>query len=290
MRLGMRRCGRASSGANFRGVRKFRATPHKIATRLVRWRLLHTPPMGGPENMALDEALMARARRTGEAVLRTYGWASPTLSLGRNQRARGVYDDAALRAAGVTVMRRPTGGRALLHAREITYSVTAPARPDAAVAAWYARINALLVRALATLGVAASAAPAGGGMTAPGAMPCFAEPAAGELAYEGRKLVGSAQWRDDGALLQHGSILVDDDQAWIAELMATPLTGVPAPATLRAILGRAPAGGELHAALADAVRAQADAAADPLELDDATRAEADRLAERYRDAAWTWRR
>ena len=99
-------------------------------------------------------------------------------------------------------------------------------------------------------------------MAAPGALPCFAEPAPGELAHEGRKLVGSAQWRDDGALLQHGSILVDDDQALIAELMVAPEGTAPAPATLRAILGRAPSGGELHAALADAVRAQADARRD----------------------------
>ena len=77
--------------------------------------------------MALDEALMSRARRSGETVLRVYGWAAPTLSFGRHQRALGEYDEAALLRAGVGVVRRPTGGRALLHDREVTYSVTAPA-------------------------------------------------------------------------------------------------------------------------------------------------------------------
>src|SRR3954466_12069034 len=91
-----------------------------------RWRLLVTPPASGPENMALDEALMARAIETGEWVLRVYSWATPTLSLGRNQTARGRYDLGRIRERGLGVVRRPTGGRAILHDREITYSVTAP--------------------------------------------------------------------------------------------------------------------------------------------------------------------
>src|SRR5215207_3150452 len=97
-----------------------------IAAERLRWRLLLSPPLGGPENMALDEALMARARRTGETVLRVYGWSRPTLSLGRNQRAAGLFDERALAERGVGVVRRPTGGRSLLHHREVTYSVTAP--------------------------------------------------------------------------------------------------------------------------------------------------------------------
>src|SRR6476620_9212884 len=97
-----------------------------IAAERLPWRLLLSPPLGGPENMALDEALMGRARRTGESVLRVYAWSRPTLSLGRNQRAVGLYREQALAERGVGVVRRPTGGRALLHHREITYSVTAP--------------------------------------------------------------------------------------------------------------------------------------------------------------------
>ena len=97
--------------------------------------------------MALDHALMERARRTGESVLRVYAWASPVLSLGRNQRARDVYDDAELARRGVSVVRRPTGGRALLHHREITYSVTAPASSTEPLGATYNRVNALLLDA-----------------------------------------------------------------------------------------------------------------------------------------------
>jgi lipoate-protein ligase A len=256
----------------------------------VLWRLLLSPPLDGPDNMALDEALMARARQTGETVLRTYSWLGPTLSLGRNQRARGLYDTAALYAAGVAVIRRPTGGRALLHHREITYSVTAPARSDEAVAPMYGRINALLVNALRALGASVTIAGASGRAATPTARPCFAEPAAGELSYEGRKLAGSAQYRDDGALLQHGSILVDDDQGRIAGFTTTPGAPVPRPATLRGILGRAPSAAELHDAMADALTLVGGARTTPLELDAATRAEAVQLAVRYRDDAWTWRR
>ena len=96
----------------------------------MRWHLLLTPPLPGVDNMAIDDALMARARRTGEGVVRVYSWAEPTLSLGRNQWTAGVYSAERAHAVGVGVVRRATGGRALLHSREITYSVTAPAPPD----------------------------------------------------------------------------------------------------------------------------------------------------------------
>jgi lipoate-protein ligase A len=255
----------------------------------VLWRLLLSPPLDGPDNMALDEALMARARRTGEAVLRTYGWALPTLSLGRNQRAHGAYDAAALGAAGVGVVRRPTGGRALLHHREITYSVTMPLVQETPALA-YRRINELLVAALALLGVPAAIASGAGRAAPPTARPCFDEPSAGELVSDGRKLVGSAQWCDRGALLQHGSILVDDDQASIVAFMTAPPALVPAPATLRGLLGRRPAPHEIHDALARGLESRSEAPPQPLELDALTRDDARRLAAGYRDPEWTWRR
>ena len=240
--------------------------------------------------MALDEALMARARRTGETVLRTYAWSTPTLSLGRNQRARGLYDLDALRDAGIGAIRRPTGGRALLHHHEITYSVTAPIQADESDARLYAKINALLVNALALLGVPVQVAEGSQPAARPTTRPCFAEPARGELVHEGRKLVASAQWREDGALLQHGSILVDDDQHLIAALMTAPSAPVPAPATLRGILGRTPSVADVHATLAVALTAVLGATPDDLEAEPSLVDEACGLAVRYRDAAWTWRR
>jgi lipoate-protein ligase A len=261
-----------------------------IAAERLPWRLLLTPPLGGAENMALDEALMARARRTGEHVLRVYGWSAPTLSLGRNQRARGLYRVDELERRGIGVVRRPTGGRALLHHREITYSVTAPCAPDVGLAREYERINLFLRSALHALGVPVVAASPPSRSAVPGAAPCFAEPARGELVVDGRKLVGSAQWRDEGALLQHGSILVDDDQRSIPSLMREPVAIATSSATLRDAMGRAPVLPEVAEALFAAVRTHVDPHALPLEHDDELTHDAERLASRFRDEAWTWRR
>ena len=261
-----------------------------IAAERLTWRLLISPPLGGPENMALDEALMARARRTGETVLRVYGWSIPTLSLGRNQRARGLYREDLLAERGIGVVRRPTGGRALLHHREVTYSVTAPSSAEGPLLAEYERINALLTRALGALGAPVVSAEPRARSAAPNAAPCFAEPARGELILDGRKLVGSAQWRDRGALLQHGSILLEDDQSSIPALMRDPIEPPTRPATLRDALGLAPVMAEVGDALSDAVRALADPFARELEIDDDLAREAEWLAEHYRDDAWTWRR
>ena len=240
--------------------------------------------------MALDEALMARARCRGETVLRVYGWSKPTLSLGRNQRAAGLYRESTLAERGIDVVRRPTGGRSLLHHREITYSVTGPCDDTGALVAEYARINALLRHALTSLGVPVEIATPALRAAAPSAAPCFAEPARGELTLGGRKLVGSAQWRECGAMLQHGSILVDDDQSSIAALLLEPASPPPPPATLRDALGRAPVMSEVSDALFRAVRDLADPDAAPLEIDDDLERDACDIAERYRDDAWTWRR
>jgi lipoate-protein ligase A len=257
--------------------------------RTVSWRLLRSPALTGPENMALDEALMARARRTGETVLRVYGWSTPTLSLGRHQRARGIYRDDLLADRGIDVVRRPTGGRALLHHREVTYSVTAPSSAEAPLLAAYDEINALLARALTALGAPVSAAKSSTRAAGPTAAPCFAEPVRGELTLGGRKLVGSAQWRDRGALLQHGSILLDDDQSSIPALMHEPIPSSP-PATLRDALGRAPVMAEVADALFSAVRDSVDREASELQLDDELRRDTEYFAAHYRDDAWTWRR
>src|SRR5215207_4508442 len=155
------------------------------------WSLLLTPPLSGAENMALDEALLERAAATGTAVFRAYSWARPTLSFGRNQAARDAYDPGRARANGIDVVRRPTGGRSLLHSREVTYSVTAPVAMAGTLRESYARINRLVVEGLQRLEVAVEVASPRERSLPPSASPCFERPAAGELVVEGRKLVGS---------------------------------------------------------------------------------------------------
>ena len=244
-----------------------------------------TAPTDGASNMALDEALMARAARTGEAVLRVYGWSRPTLSLGRNQTARGRYDLARARDGGVDFVRRPTGGRAVLHHREVTYSVTAPAALLGSLRESYASINRLLIQGLRLLGVDAFEADPAGTAPRPGVAPCFMVPVKGEIVAGGQKLVGSAQFRENGTLLQHGSVLVDDDQALASALLLVPAPAPPPPATLHALLGRAPSLDEVASALSAALTG-----AESMELDSALMDAARSASELYRDPEWTWRR
>ena len=258
-----------------------------------RWRLLLAAPRSGAENMARDTALQARAARTGETVFSIYSWARPTLSFGRHQPAAGLYDIDKIRSANVDVVRRPTGGRAILHDHEVTYSVTAPATDAEPLRATYDRINRILLDGLARLGVNAEPASTAERAPAPSTRPCFEAPGQGELVASGNKLVGSAQWRDDGALLQHGSILVDDDQSSLPSFAAaadgaTNLS-VPRPATLRTLLGRAPAASEVASAMFDAVRSLEDEAATEL-AEEEIREETMSRIPHFLDEDWTWRR
>jgi lipoate-protein ligase A len=256
----------------------------------VTWRLLLTPPLSGAENMALDEALMERARDTGEAVLRIYTWSVPTLSFGRNQTTRGRYDPERIARRGIALVRRPTGGRTILHHREVTYSVTAPAEALGSLRESYARINRLLVYGLSRLGVDARVVAGTGRAPRPTEAPCFDQPVAGELSVDGRKLAGSAQWRDGGALLQHGSILVADDQTAVAELLVGEATPPPPPATLSEAMGRTPDPDEVAQVMFEAVQRIEDAAASSLELDATLSGMVHTTRSKYVDDAWTWRR
>ena len=232
---------------------------------------------------------MDRARRTGEWVLRVYSWKRPTISIGRNQTARGRYYLDRIADRGIDVVRRPTGGRAILHHREVTYSVTAPASDAGDLRESYLRINRLLVAALDAIGVCATPAAPMRRAPAPSIAPCFDEPSVGELTVEGRKLAGSAQWRADGALLQHGSILVQDDQSQLAELTVGGAP-IPAPATLEEVLRERPSVPSVADALFEAVRLHEDRSAEPIALDEDLRAGSSALVFRYLDSEWTWRR
>lgn len=246
--------------------------------------------MRGADNMALDDALMARARETGEGVVRVYSWIAPTLSLGRNQRAAGCYDRALAGARGYDIVRRPTGGRAILHHREITYSVTAPSTATGRLRTAYENTNALLLEALHVLGVAARLAGPAARALPPGTAPCFEHPSAGELVVGMRKLVGSAQYRDNDSYLQHGSILVHDDQQELLALTLGPVAAIPPAATLADALTSPPTPMQFAEALFGAVRRRWDPGAQLLDADPQLVRTAALARDRYLDDAWTWRR
>src|SRR5438874_10682465 len=177
------------------------------------WRLLLDPPAGGAWNMAVDEVLLdGVAAGSAPPTVRFYEWAPPCLSLGYFQPFE-VVDLAGCRRLGVEVVRRPTGGRAILHDRELTYSVALPLRllgDDGAVLPSYHRVSLALERGLNRLGAPVVLAPESVAPADPTHGPvCFDRPSAHEILLNGRKLVGSAQVRRGNALLQHGSIVIE---------------------------------------------------------------------------------
>ena len=177
------------------------------------WRLLLDPPAAGAWNMAVDEVLLDGVAAGGAPpTLRFYGWAPPCLSLGYFQPFE-VVDVAGCRRLGVEVVRRPTGGRAILHDRELTYSVALPLRllgDDGAVLPSYHLVSLALERGLNRLGAPVVLAPESAAQADPTHGPvCFDRPSAHEILLHGRKLVGSAQVRRATAILQHGSILIE---------------------------------------------------------------------------------
>jgi len=176
------------------------------------WRLLLDKAASGAWNMAVDEVLLdAVAAGTAPPTLRFYEWTPPCLSLGYFQPF-DVIDVDGCRALGVDVVRRPTGGRAILHDRELTYSVVLPAAvlgQDGGVLPSYYRLSLALQDGLRRLGVPATLAPESAGSSAAHGPVCFDRPSAHEILLHGRKLVGSAQMRRGGGLLQHGSILIE---------------------------------------------------------------------------------
>lgn len=238
----------------------------------------------------MDEALLAAARE-GRFTLRLYRWSPGCLSLGRNQPAAELYDARRAARLGIDVVRRPTGGRAVYHDRELTYSVTAPEGAWGGVRESCARIHGALGRGLARLGVRVESAGRGGPAPAPAARACFRDPLPGELVAGGRKLVGSAQWREGGVLLQHGSLLLWDDQRMAERLRCG---GGEEPAArgvgLAELLGREPALETLCEAVTDGLATELGVELRPGDPSREELREACRVESRYRSPGWTWRR
>ncbi len=195
-----------------------RTTDHGPRTKCV---VLPYEVANGAANMALDEAMLEAAAREGSAYLRFYGWSVPTLSLGYFQRMAEVRSDA--RWEGRPIVRRLTGGGAIWHHHELTYAIALPphsplVRPNTAL---YRAVHGAIARVLADRGVPARRR---GDMGTAGRngedrpLLCFTGRDPEDIVWEGHKLVGSAQRRRGGAVLQHGSILLARSP-WVPELL-----------------------------------------------------------------------
>ena len=189
------------------------------------WRLINTGASDGAANMAIDEAIMRSVAEGGSPpTLRFYGWAPPCVSVGYSQSVRKEIDLDRCRERGYTWVRRPTGGRAILHIDELTYSVVAPmgeARVAGDIITSYRRLSLGLVEGLRTLHggvVQADRMETDGGGEKSAA--CFDVPSHYEVTAYGRKLVGSAQVRRNGVVLQHGALPLEGDVSRLVDVLA----------------------------------------------------------------------
>ena len=243
-------------------------------------------PRPGWHNMAVDEELLARAEG-GERWLRLYRW-EPTLSFGRHEPAERRYDARSVEQLGLSAVRRPTGGRAVWHDEELTYAVAAPSADLGGLREAYGEVHRVLLDAIQRVGAPAALAPSATTARGLGAGACFASPVGGEVVVAGGKIVGSAQVRRGGALLQHGSVLLEGDQAMVGRV-----TRGPAPAdgstSLARALGRSVSWQEAADAVLEAARRAWSPVmpSRPASVRNAERAAALR-APRYRAPTWTW--
>jgi lipoate-protein ligase A len=273
-----------------------RSEPYPRAT----WRLLLDGEADGATNMAIDEAVLdGVVEGHGPPTLRFYGWSPPCLSLGRNQPLAEA-DLEACRAAGIDVIRRPSGGQAVLHSAELTYAVALSQddpRSEGGVLGGYRRLSEGLLAGLRRLDIdaiqACGARPADG----PPSPICFDRPTDYEICFDGRKLIGSAQWRRRGGVLQHGSLPLRGDLTRIVDLVV--LEHRDPAAEKRRLAGRVVSLEEARGGVVsfdEAARALAGGLADVLNLDlvpgpltERERAAVDDLRARYSAASWTAR-
>jgi lipoate-protein ligase A len=168
--------------------------------------------------MAMDEFLLHETEKATRTFLRFYQWERPTASLGYSQDADKVVDADFCRANGIDIVRRMTGGKLVLHDREVTYAV---ASSDAEAFSEtlrdsYRLISRALMKGLERMGLSVRLAETSPPSYIKGTMPCFAFPARDEIEIGGKKIVGSAQKRTGNVFLQHGSIPLDKDEALLA--------------------------------------------------------------------------
>jgi lipoate-protein ligase A len=201
--------------------------------------------------MAVDEAVFRLNRREAlPPTLRFFGWKPPAVSLGYFQKTSREIDVEACRRAGIDIVRRPTGGKAVLHDQELTYSLSAVVDHPlftGDILGTYRIISSCIEEALQRLGLTPEVVIEGrSAVGTPLEGYCFAAPSRYELLVGGRKICGSAQIRTSGSFLQHGSLLIDIDPARTAAVMKVSAEGVTASTTtLREQLGRAIGADEL---------------------------------------------
>ena len=268
------------------------------------WRLLITPPTDGATNMAIDEAILyALAEGDGIPTIRFFQWEPACLSLGYNQHWDEI-NEAALTAKGYTWTRRATGGKAILHTDETTYSLIVPQsdpRIQGGIVESYRILSLGLLRGLSKLGVQAEQATRDearekrkAGRSSGGPV-CFDTPSQYEITVEGKKLIGSAQLRRKKIVLQHGTLPLhgnlnriidvlefsDEERAFQQEMLPNRAT------TLERVLGKVLSNEESVDALKQGFAEQLNITLEEMPLTEKELVLADKLrAEQYANEVW----
>ena len=189
------------------------------------WRLMIDPPASGSRNMAVDDALLEAAQGDGYLpTLRLYSWNPPCLSLGHAQHIREV-DQEALKKMGWDLVRRPTGGRAILHIDELTYSITGNAEQPilhGGILESYQRISRAFIQMLQRYSLDPRSREESQQAKSQVEPVCFEIPSNYEITVAGKKIIGSAQARRKNAILQHGAIPLTGDISRIIKVLAYP--------------------------------------------------------------------
>ncbi len=269
------------------------------------WRLLRTPPAPGTWNMAVDEAILeAVGRGDVRPTLRLYAWHPPCLSLGYAQPVSDV-DHERLSARGWEIVRRITGGRAILHTDELTYSVIGPysePRLAGSVLESYRCLSQALLAALQLLNLPAQARPKPQSPPASGGQPepiCFEAPSNYEITINGKKLIGSAQARKKPGVLQHGTLPLHGDLTRITQALAFPDEAsrsqaaerlLARAATVESVMGGRVSWEEAASAFITAFSQTLKLTLEPVELTPAELARAEELVkEKYAHPSWIGR-
>lgn len=267
------------------------------------WRLIISRPDSGAMNMAIDEAvLLAVSRGLAPPTVRFYQWSKPVISLGYFQSYNREIDFTKTGAQGVDVVRRLSGGRAVLHHRELTYSVTAPENNrviGGTVTQTYLAVSRGIVAGLRKLGIPAELS---AGQKTKGVITaaCFDSPSRYEVAVFGKKIVGSAQTRKNAGILQHGSVVIENETDLLFSCLRFETeeareTGknyfIHKAASLADILGYPPEFREVADALTRSFTTEFGVSLTPHQLSDAEMAEALELCRsKYDTDAWNKKR
>ncbi|MCL5808123.1 MAG: lipoate--protein ligase family protein [Deltaproteobacteria bacterium] len=177
--------------------------------------IIDKAPLRGSLNMAVDEFLFNSVRERKRTFLRFYHWEKPTVSLGCGQEAGRAVDLAFCRTHGIDVVRRMTGGKVVLHLKELTYSLASSDTEmfTSTLQESYELISQALIEGLSFMGLSARLASASSSTYVRATIPCFTLPARGEVVIGGRKIIGSAQKRAGATFIQHGSVPLDKEEA-----------------------------------------------------------------------------